>query len=115
MVPRTSSTTAVACFRTARCVPTFGLSQNEEVCTVDASPSSSSSKACTISMSPLYFCSLFRSQRIALVDFLGALDDEEFFVVECSGGGGDAASLTPRCSATQIRCTRAAIWRNTPL
>ena len=32
--------------------------------------------------------------------FWGALDDEEFFVVEGSGGGGDAGSQTPRCSAT---------------
>ena len=62
------------------------MSQNEEVCTGDASPSSSSSKNLdNISMSPLYFCSLFLSRRIALVDFLGALDDEEFFVVEGSG------------------------------
>ena len=28
--------------------------------------------------------------------FFGALDDEEFFVVEGSGGGGVAGSLTPR-------------------
>ena len=30
-------------------------------------------------------------------------------------GGGDAGSLTPRCSATPIRCNRAVVWRNTPL
>ena len=28
-------------------------------------------------------------------------------------GGGDAGSLTPRCSATVIRCTLAATWKNT--
>ena len=46
--------------------------------------------------SSLYFCSLFRSRRIALVDFLGALDDKEFFVVEGSGGGGVAGSQSLR-------------------
>ena len=30
----------------------------------------------------------------------GALDDEEFFVIEGSGGGADAGSWTPRCQAT---------------
>ena len=46
--------------------------------------------------SPLYICNLFRSRCIALVDFLGALDDEEFFVVEGSGGGGVAGSQSLR-------------------
>ena len=31
---------------------------------------------------------------------LGALDDEEFFVIEGSGSGADAGSWTPRCQAT---------------
>ena len=30
-------------------------------------------------------------------------------------GGGDAGSLTPRCSVTPIRCIRAVIWINTSL
>ena len=30
-------------------------------------------------------------------------------------GGGDAGSLTRRCSATPIRCNRAVVWRNTSL
>ena len=60
-------------------------------------PSSSSSKTWTILLwAPCILCSLFSSRRIALVDFLGALDDEEFFVVEGSGVGGVARSQTPR-------------------
>ena len=35
------------------------------------------------------------SRHVARGDFLGALDDEEFFVVEGSGVGGVAGSLTP--------------------
>ena len=31
---------------------------------------------------------------------LGALDDEEFFVIEGWGCGADAGSCTPRCQAT---------------
>ena len=38
-------------------------------------------------------CRVFSSRHIALGE---ALDDEEFFVVEGSGGGGVAGSLTPR-------------------
>ena len=40
-----------------------------------------------ISMSPLYLADIFSSLDVAPVDFLGALDDEEFFVVEGSGSG----------------------------
>ena len=32
-----------------------------------------------------------------------------------AGGDGVAGSLTPRCSATVIRCKSAAIWINTSL
>ena len=45
---------------------------------------------------PLVLCSTVSCAQSPLVDFLGALDDEEFFVVEGSGGGGVAGSLTPR-------------------
>ena len=41
---------------------------------------------------PLYFCSLFRSRRLLI--FLGAFDDEEFFVVDGSGGGGVAGQVS---------------------
>ena len=47
-------------------------------------------------MSLLYLAELFHSRHVAPGDFLGALDDEEFFVVEGSGGGGVAGSQTPR-------------------
>ena len=36
------------------------------------------------------FCSIFSCPQAPPGDFLGALDDEEFFVVEGSGGGGVA-------------------------
>ena len=39
------------------------------------------------SSNPL-FCSIFRCAQSPLVIFLGALDDEEFFVVEGSGVAG---------------------------
>ena len=45
-------------------------------------------------MNPL-FCSIFGCPQTPLGDFLGALDDEEFFVVEGSGGDGVAGSLLP--------------------
>ena len=45
---------------------------------------------------PLVLCRVFHSQHVAPGDFLGALDDEELFVVEGSGFGGVAASQTPR-------------------
>ena len=45
---------------------------------------------------PLVLCSIFSSRHLAPGDFLGALDDEEFFVVEGSGSGGVAGSLTLR-------------------
>ena len=44
-------------------------------------------------LEPLVLCRVFSSRHIALG---GALDDEEFFVVEDSGSGGVAGSLTPR-------------------
>ena len=53
--------------------PTFGLSQNGEVCTVDASAAEQFflENLDNNSMSPLYFCSLFSSRHIAPGDFLG--------------------------------------------
>ena len=66
------------------------------MCTVDASVAASHGNLDSFSNEPLDFCSLFRSRRIALVDFLGALDDEEFFVVEGSGSGGVAGSQSLR-------------------
>ena len=45
---------------------------------------------------PLVFCSIFSCAQSPLVDFLGALDDEEFFVVEGSGVAGSPGVLTPK-------------------
>ena len=42
-----------------------------------------------------------------------ALDGQQLSVVEGSGVAGDAGSLTPRCSATRIRCMAAVVWKNT--
>ena len=53
-------------------------------------------------MSPLYLADLFSSLDVALVDFLGALDDEEFFVVEGSGSGGVAGSLDSQANCHQL-------------
>ena len=51
--------------------------------------------------------------------FLGALDDEEFLVVEGSGGDGDARRQTPRWPATNwsqwLRCTDSQAWTYTLL
>ena len=55
-----------------------------------------------ISMSPLYFADIFSSPNVTPVDFLGALDDEEFFVVEGSGGGV-AGSLDSQVTCHQHR------------
>ena len=49
---------------------------------------------------PLVLCSIFSSRHVAPDDFLGALDDEEFFVVEGSGGGGVARSLDSQVTLT---------------
>ena len=46
--------------------------------------------------SPLYLADFLSCPKFTLGDFLGALDDEEFFVVEGSGGGGVAGSQTPK-------------------
>ena len=45
---------------------------------------------------PLVLCRVLHSRYVPPGDFWGALDDEEFFVVEASGGGGVAGSQTPR-------------------
>ena len=46
--------------------------------------------------------------------FLGAFDGQQLSVVEGSGVAGSPGVLTPRCSATRIRCMSAALWRNIP-
>ena len=76
----------------------FALSRNGEVCTVDASPAEHFflEKLGQYVYEPLVLCSIFSSRHVAAGDFLGALDDEEFFVAEGSGSGGVAGSLTPR-------------------
>ena len=43
----------------------------------------------------LVLCSIFSSRHVAPSDFLGALDDEEFFVVEGSGWRGRRESGLP--------------------
>ena len=48
----------------------------------------------------LVLCRVFHSRHVAP----SALDDEEFFVVEGSGGGGVAGSQTPRCDSLHWRC-----------
>ena len=49
-----------------------------------------------ISLNPL-FCSIFSCAQSPIVDFLGALDDEEeFFVVEGSGVAGSPGVSTPK-------------------
>ena len=49
-----------------------------------------------ISRSLLHLADIFSSLEVARVDFLGALDDEEFFVVKGSGWVGVAGVSTPR-------------------
>ena len=70
--------------------PTIALSWHGEVCTVDASAAGQFflGNLNKISMSLLYLADFFDSLDVARVDLLGALDDEEFFVVEGSGCGG---------------------------
>ena len=53
-------------------------------------------------MSPLYFCRVSLSRHVALGDFLGALDDEEFFVVEGLEGGVVAGSLDSQVTRHQL-------------
>ena len=50
----------------------------------------------------LVFCSTFSCPQSPLGDLLGALDDEEFFVVEGSGGGGVAGSLDSQVTCHQL-------------
>ena len=64
------------------------------MCTVDASVAVSLGFLGIISMSPLYFAEFSTVGTLREVIFLGALDDEEFFVVEGSGSGGVAGSQT---------------------
>ena len=52
---------------------------------------------------------IFRHQGVVAADFLAALNDQQVLVVEGLGGGWDARSLTPRCSATRTRYIRA-MW-----
>ena len=67
---------------------TSAFTQNGEVYTVFASADYFSLEIWTIFFEPLVFCSTFSCAQSPLVDFLGALDDEEFFVVEGSGVAG---------------------------
>ena len=84
--------------------PTIALSWHGEVCTVDASAAGQFFlvNLDNISMSLLYLADFFSSLDVARVDFLGALDDEEFFVVEGSGGGGVAGSLDSQVTCHQL-------------
>ena len=67
---------------------TIAFTQNGEVCTVYASAELFlPDNLDIISTNPL-FCSIFSSAQSPLVNFLGALDDEEFFVAEGSGVAG---------------------------
>ena len=70
--------------------PTIALSQHGEVCSVDASVAEQFffANLDIISMSPLYSAVFFSCPQTPLGDFLGALDNEEFFVVEGSGVAG---------------------------
>ena len=72
---------------------TIAFTQNGEVCTVFCFDRLFSLDI--ISPNPL-FCSIFSCAQSPLVDFLGALDDEEFFVVEGSGVAGSPGVSTPR-------------------
>ena len=74
---------------------TIAFTQNGEVCTVYASADYFPWKSGHYFSEPLVL-QYFQLCAVSASDFLGALDDEEFFVVEGSGGGGVAGSLTPR-------------------
>ena len=102
--PRSSLTVAVACIFLVLLVmthcavfPTIAFTQNGEVCTVDASVAEQFflENLYIISTRPCILQSFQQSAGSARWVF-GALDDEEFFIVEGSGGGGVAGSLTPR-------------------
>ena len=71
-------------------LPTFALSQNGEMCTVDASTAGQFflENLDNVSMCP---CIL----HIAPGNFLGTLDDEEFFVVEGEGVTGSPGVRLP--------------------
>ena len=44
----------------------------------------------TFSYEPLVFCRFFSCQQYALVEFFGALDGEEFFVIGVWRGRGES-------------------------
>ena len=67
---------------------TFAFTQDGEVYTVYASADYFCLGNLDIISSNPLFCSIFSCAQSPLVDFLAALDDEEFFVVEGSGVAG---------------------------
>ena len=74
--------------------PTIAFTQNGEVCTVYASADYFPWKSGHYFYEHLVL-QYFQLCAVSASDFLGALDDEEFFVVEGSGVAGIARSLTP--------------------
>ena len=118
--PRTSSTTAVPFFFTGfagdgapRAVfPTFALSQNGEVCTVDASAAEQffPRKPGLFFFEPLVFCNMFSCPKAPLGDFLEPSTTKSSSSSR-AWGGGDAGSQTPGCSATPLRCTLVSRYR----
>ena len=65
--------------------PTIAFTQNGEVCTVYASAEYFFLGNLDILSTNTLFCSICSCAQSPLVIFLGAVDDEEFFVVEGSG------------------------------
>ena len=63
------------------------------------------------------FCAIFRTPctRTSSADFFGEPSMANNCWLSRAQGGGDAKSLTPKCSATRVRCICAAIWTDTLL
>ena len=92
-VPRSSSSMAVACvFLVLLVLMHLALCSRR----LPAGRHAHAEKCADYFYEPLVLCRVSSSRHVAPGDFFGALDDEEFFVVEGSGGGGVAGSLTPR-------------------
>ena len=66
------------------------------------------------SYEPLVCCRFLSCPQAPPVEFLGTLDDEEFFVVEGSGGGGVAGSLDSQVTRHQLvsvtHCIADVMW-----
>ena len=76
--------------------PTFAFTQNGEVYTVFASADYFSLEIWTLFLRPPCLLQYFQLCAVSASGFLGALDDEELFVVEGSGVAGSPGVFTPR-------------------